>query len=250
MVIELGGFDLRQSSFNHDTLRSEFSRNGFVYLPSPFTADQLRSWRQEVDRLGALVASMESERPEVDRRQTLQGDAIPERIDPVTGLSPVFFRLARHPLLLELAETLLDDEPLLFKDKLILKTPGTLGYPLHQDYAYIDFFGFSGDQQLAIAIALDEARLDSGPIEFFPGCHHARLPSPENRPGEVDLESIEGVTGQRVEMGAGDMVVFSSLCPHRSAPNHSNSGRSMLFFTYNARSSGDYYAQYYRMGKP
>ena len=49
---------------------------------------------------------------------------------------------------------------------------------------------------------------------------------------------------------AGDMVIFSSLCPHRSAPNRSNSSRRLLFLTYNARSTGDLYDTYYRLGKP
>ena len=57
--------------------------------------------------------------------------------------------------------SLLGDEPSLFKDKLILRPPGTEGYGLHQDYAYYGWTGVPADQILAVQIAIDDADADT-----------------------------------------------------------------------------------------
>ena len=54
--------------------------------------------------------------------------------DPVIDLSAVCERTARDPRLLDIVGTLYGEPACLFKDKLIFKAPGTLGYKLHQDY--------------------------------------------------------------------------------------------------------------------
>ncbi len=233
-----------------ETLKTSYDQKGYVRVDSLFSPGEIDAWREEADRLWALPEIAEPEAFRVDWRNDVQGARVPERLDPVTDISPLFANLSRDPRILSIVRGLLQEEPLLFKDKLIIKPPGVKGYPLHQDFAYIDFLGFEGSQQLAVCLAIDATEPAAGPIEFFPGCHHQRLPSPPERPGELDAAALDGTEGEVVTLEAGDMVIFSSLCPHRSAPNRSRSSRRLLFFTYNARSTGDLYDTYYRLGKP
>lgn len=233
-----------------EQFKSDYDRKGYVRLPSPFSPRELKEWRIEADRLWSLPEIGDPENFRVDWRRNIRGERVPERLDPVTDISPLFSGLSRDHRILSIVTRLLGEEPVLFKDKLIIKPPGVNGYPLHQDFAYIDFFGFEGSQQLAVCIAIDATDDAAGPIEFFPGCHRHRLPSPETRPGELDESTLGSAAGEVLKLEPGDMIIFSSLCPHRSEPNRSNSPRRLLFLTYNARSAGDLYATYYRLGKP
>jgi ectoine hydroxylase-related dioxygenase (phytanoyl-CoA dioxygenase family) len=231
-------------------IKALYAQHGYVHLPSQFSAQEIQGWRNETERLWSLPDVNEPNNFRVDWRATTEGKLVPERLDPVTDISPLFTKLSKDQRILSTAHLLLGEDPVLFKDKLIIKPPGATGYPLHQDFAYIDFFGFEGSRQLAVCIAIDKVVDIAGPIEYFPGLHHRRLPSPITRPGETDERLLGTRTGEIVIMEPGDMVFFHSLCPHRSASNRSKLSRRLLFFTYNARSSGDFYETYYRLGKP
>lgn len=227
-----------------------YTQDGYVHLPAPFSNQEIKNWRNEAERLWSLPEVNDPNSFRVDWRATTAGQRVPERLDPVIDISPLFASLSRDLRIVATARRLLGEDPVLFKDKLIIKPPGVTGYPLHQDYAYIDFLGFAGSQQLAVCIAIDEADELAGPIEFFPNLHHHRLPSPVERPGETDERFLGTSESQVLTMAPGDMVFFHSLCPHRSAPNRGKTNRRLLFFTYNTLSSGDFYETYYRMDKP
>jgi ectoine hydroxylase-related dioxygenase (phytanoyl-CoA dioxygenase family) len=232
------------------TLKARYDQYGYVAIPSIFSATEVARWSAEADRLWRLPEVDDPHSARVDWRTTVAGGRTAERLDPVTDISPLFQRLAGDERVLTLAGYLLGEEAILFKDKLIIKPPGVNGYPLHQDFAYIEHFGFAGSQQLAVCIAIDRTDDSAGPMEFIPFLHRRRLPSPPERPGEVDETALDVGSGERLRMEPGDMVIFSSLCPHRSAPNRSSRCRRLLFLTYNTRSSGDFYDTYYRTGKP
>jgi len=246
----LGNAETQEQRVDLAKIKRDYVQYGYVRLASPFNDRDIQNWRNEADRLWSLPETDDPASARVDARTNVKGKRVPERLDPVIDISPLFAALAKDQRIVSIASLLLGESPILFKDKLIVKPPGVTGYPLHQDFAYIDFFGFEGSQQLAVCIAVDKTGPAAGPIEFFPNLHHRRLPSPAERPGETDEELLDIKKGEILAMEAGDMVFFHSLCPHRSAPNRSETNRRMLFFTYNARSSGDFYHTYYRMGKP
>jgi len=123
-----------------------YHHDGFVVVQALFDRDAVAGWQAECERLWHDEQLADPESFRVDSRKTLRGASIAERMDPVTDVSPVFATLARHPDILGIGAVLLGEEPVLFKDKLIFKMPGTTGYPLHQDFAYITDFGFSGDR--------------------------------------------------------------------------------------------------------
>ncbi len=181
---------------------------------------------------------------------TINNDLIAERLDPVTDISNIFRQLQQNKKIVEMVSFLLECSVLPFKDKLIIKNPSTNGYPLHQDYFYISNFGFSGTQQLAVAIPLDECSEDTGPVELFPGFHETLLPVHSDKPGEIPTYLVDESQAVTAALTPGDVLFFSSLAPHRSGPNLSERSRKILYFTYNTVQSGDHYAKYYAAGKP
>jgi ectoine hydroxylase-related dioxygenase (phytanoyl-CoA dioxygenase family) len=233
-----------------EQLKRGYDSRGYIKLPSPFSSSEISDWRKEADRLWSRPDILDPDNVRVDWRSTIHGEKVPERLDPVTDISPLFSSLSRDQRILSVVNFLLGEEAILFKDKLIIKPPDVKGYPLHQDFAYIDFLGFEGSQQLAVCIAIDAAEREAGPVELFAGYHHHRLPSPKDRPGEVDESQLRESRGEVLALAAGELIIFNSLCPHRSEPNRTRSNRRLLFFTYNAASTGDLYETYYRLGKP
>lgn len=231
-------------------LAEAYHRDGFVVVRALFDRDAVAGWQAECERLWHDEDLADPESFRVDSRRTTGGSSIAERMDPVIDVSPQFAALAHDPKILGIVATLLGEEPVLFKDKLIFKMPATTGYPLHQDFAYITDFGFSGDRQLAACLAIDETSPANGATEFYPGLHHQLLPSPPDRPGEIDERLIDLATGVQPSLSPGDALFFHALCPHRAGPNMTDRPRRLLFFTYNNRSTGDLYATYYRRGKP
>lgn len=229
---------------------SDYHRLGYAVVASPFGPEEIAQWRRECDRLWALPGTRDASASRVDLRGTVDGRRVPERLDPVIDASPLFAELSRDERILRVARALLGEDVLLFKDKLIVKTPGTLGYRTHQDFSYIAFLGFPGDRQLAISIAVDSTNEDNGAIQVFPGYHEKLLPSAADDRFLVDESMLDSASAVSVLSEPGDMLIFHSLCPHRSRPNRTDKSRRLLFFTYNAISAGDYYETYYRLGKP
>ncbi len=228
----------------------DYERLGYAIVASPFEASEIDRWRVECDRLWSLPDVADSSHSRVDLRDAMDGSRVPERLDPVIDVSPLFAALARDERILRIASALLRDDPLLFKDKLIAKTPGTTGYRTHQDFSYIEFFGFPADHQLAAALAVDAAGAENGAIEVFPSLHDRLLPSTADDKHLIEESALDATSAVMIELQPGDMLMLHSLCPHRSRPNLASGPRRLLFFTYNAAASGDHYATYYRLGKP
>lgn len=159
-----------------------------------------------------------------------------ETFDPVLDLSPVCARIAEDAGLRAVLALLYDEEPCLFKDKLIFKPPGVKGYGLHQDW--IAWPGFPRSF-LTVLVPFDRADADNGCTEVFPGYHRNGSLSPEDgQYHELSLDRIDAARGVHLEMEPGDLAVFDGFTPHRSAPNRSNRWRRQLYLSYNKRSDG------------
>jgi ectoine hydroxylase-related dioxygenase (phytanoyl-CoA dioxygenase family) len=231
-------------------IAADFERLGYALVRSPFDREEIDAWRRECDRLWAAPGVGDASEFRVDLRDTVDGRKVPERLDPVIDASPLFAELSRDGRILGVARALLGDDPVLFKDKLIMKMPQTKGYETHQDFSYVAFLGFSGDRQLAISVAIDATDANNGAIEVFGGYQKQLLPPRAGDGFLVDEGALDQSSAVLLAVEPGDMVILHSLCPHRSAPNDTNEPRRLVYFTYNAVSVGDHYATYYRLGKP
>ncbi|MBA3772248.1 MAG: phytanoyl-CoA dioxygenase family protein [Ramlibacter sp.] len=252
-----------------------FSRRGYLALPGFLAEHELR---QLADQYGLLEARakeiLRTVRDEsvglADFYRTHPGELIvvPERDDPrsvcrfeyVAGSLPAFRQHHVEKIRRRIGE-LLGEDFVLFKDKCNVKSPGGGGFSAHQDIAAYDSFGPS--YHVTAALALDAATLENGCLEVAVNYRDMAERAREIRPtgfgdlplfdshrggprnGDIVDEIQAALVWQPVEMNPGDVLLFDSYLPHRSAVNHSATARRVFFLTFNPSRYGDRYAAYY-----
>lgn len=234
-------------------------------MVNPLTNDEIESYRstgwlvarnalssEEVTVLQAetrrLLASPELTDPNNIRsgHRTINDEVRVEKLDPVHDVSPVLADLVADERILSPLRDLFNDEPKLFKDKLIFKLPGQTGYAMHQDASW--WQGFPYENLVSVMVAVDSATAENGAVEFFPGQHQKLRSTPGElrNMNESERDAVDTSNGQILETQAGDLVFFSSLVPHRSGTNTADVSRSQLYLTYSPASSGDLYKAHYQ----
>jgi 2-aminoethylphosphonate dioxygenase len=224
--------------------KQTYQSDGFVTVGGLLTPAELSELQTEADRLWDQRALFEAGNLRACARGTVDGGQMFDRLDPINDLSPVFSRFSADARLKALARSAIGEDVRLLKDKIIYKPPGVLGYDLHQDLPYIPL-ELPFDAIAIVMISIDAADAESGPIEFFPAMHHGIMPGEAAEPRNVDIAAIDPDSGQLGLTDAGDIIMFHSLTPHRSAANVSSNRRAFLYFTYVAARCGDLTQEYY-----
>lgn len=233
------------SALSPDPVAAYWQR-GVAHVPGLFGAADVARMKEECDRLVGADAGDHFDTPESFPRHDPSGRLVRNLIDPVLPRSPLFRRLLAEPAVTSVLRDVLGDEPRLFKDKLILRPPGTSGYGLHQDFAYWGWTGAAPDQLLALQIAIDDADESSGAVCFHPEMHRALLPAWANEGSDIDRTVLDPARAELIPTRAGDAIFFHSLTPHLSGRNESRQHRRTLYLTYNAGAAGDLYRIYYQ----
>ncbi len=220
-----------------DSQLEEFERQGYVFIPDLFSAEEIRVLR---DALPAIVAL---DRPEImrDERGELLAALAVERY------SEPFARLLRHPRLLEPAHQILGGPVYAHQYKIVAKDPfGRLHFPWHQDAASWRLYdGMPEPRAMNYALFLDEVTEFNGPITFIPGSHRHGLAEGEDSPlagGKSPLHTLKTEAVARLA-GEGGMVApkgppgaavfFDGCMAHASAPNMSPWTRYIIYLTCN-----------------
>lgn len=227
----------------------DFLRDGYVVARGLFSPMEMAVAAMECERLLGMTSIKNSNNIRCRwKDHTETKECLFECFDPVIDISPVCSQLAHDPRLVGLLSSLYGEQARLFKDKLIFKPPGALGYDLHQDY--ITWPNFPRTFVTA-AIAIDPCNRENGATEVFPGVHQRGYLSPEDGDyHNCPEEAIEGLTGEILELEPGDVAIFGCFVPHRSGPNRSGLWRRLLYLSYNADSDGgdrrnDHYAEFH-----
>lgn len=225
-------------------LAQNYWKDGHIALRGLFSPGEIQNWAAECDRL--LTQDWINEN-NIRTPFRMNSTVTPERIDPIVDVSPVFSQLVRDERILQVLRAIWNDEPVLFKDKLIFKMPGVDGYTMHQDFAWgwQDLCG--SDQILSVSIQIDGADAQNGCIELFPG-YHRELLTPTGMQTNFraeEMAKIDLARGEKIETQPGDVLIFHSLTPHQSGKNTANYSRRSLYLTYNQSSAGDLKAGYY-----
>jgi hypothetical protein len=225
---------------------AEYWRRGYLHLPGLYADAEVAALDSECARLASQGEASPQPGRESFPRRDRAGRPVRNLFDPVVPHSPVIRKLLEKPALADALRRILGDDALLFKDKLIVRPPGTEGYGLHQDFAYWGWTGVPADRLLAVQIAVDDADECNGAVRFHPERHGDLLPATARDGNDIDAEQVRHARGELVSTRAGDAVIFHSLTPHSSDANRSQGPRRTLYLTYNAAACGDFYRIYYQ----
>lgn len=263
----------------HDqAVRREFAEQGFVLLPSYFTAtetDRILDLATELILLPAVEFD-ERGQAQYDDDASAGPDLLPIRVNEATNPEQVcriedllaaspaladFVRALVTPAISQLAAT----EFVPFKDKLNFKHPGGGAFTPHQDYPA--YSRFPPRYHITAMITLDAANADNGCL-LFPRNYLATLEAaaansviavdpiqlrtgravlPYDRNGDIDPAIVDMLDWSYVPTKPVDLVLFDSFVPHQSFVNASDRSRRAMFFTHNAAIEGQHGQAYYEL---
>jgi phytanoyl-CoA hydroxylase len=122
-----------------------------------------------------------------------------------------------------------------FQSQFILKNPGVIGQPWHQDSYY---FYFDRQPQVAAWVALSRATLQNGCLWVLPGSHkepiHKHIPDrrPAANKGYLEIVDADFTGRVAVTMEAGDVLLFHSFLMHMSTDNEADERRAAMVYHY------------------
>jgi len=122
-----------------------------------------------------------------------------------------------------------------FQSQFILKNPGVIGQPWHQDSFY---FYFDRQPQTAAWVALSRATVTNGCLWALPGSHkepiHRHVADRRPAANKGYLEIVDADFGARVAvtMEKGDVLFFHSFLMHMSTDNEADERRAAMVYHY------------------
>ena len=145
--------------------------------------------------------------------------------------------LATHPRALDVAEALLGPDLLLFDVTYIVKEAGTTSHvSWHQDLTY---WGFDGDEQVSMWLALSPATAESGCMRMLPGSHSRGRLEHEDIADDSNVlhrgQTVRGVAEEKAVMcplSPGEASFHHGWTLHASMPNRSGDRRIGLNVQY------------------
>ncbi len=213
----------------------QFDRDGYLFFPSLFTPDEIRTLTDEVPRLFA------QHRPENVREKGR--DAV--RTNFAAHLySPPFARLARHPRMVEPVMQIFGEAVYMHQFKINGKMAfdGDL-WQWHQDYGtWQRDDDMPEPRAMNVAIFLDEVNEFNAPLMFIPGSHTLGVigAAHDLATTSYPLWTIDNDTIARLVARSGivapkgppgSMIVFHSCLVHASTANLSPWNRVSVYLS-------------------
>ncbi|WP_171236209.1 phytanoyl-CoA dioxygenase family protein [Ruegeria sp. HKCCA6837] len=147
------------------------------------------------------------------------------------------YKLATHPLMLDLIEALIGPDILLYNVTYIIKEPGSTSHvSWHQDLTY---WGLSHDDQVSAWLALSPADEESGCMRMLPGSHANGVISHETTEDDDNVllqgQTVLGVDESQAKLcplRPGEASFHHGWTLHASMPNKSKDRRIGLNIQY------------------
>ena len=229
-----------------------YERNGYLFLESFFSVDEITKWRIESRRLQKLYRENDAEYVinEPDSREVRSVFAVHDNNKP-------FMELAAHPRLTAITNYLIGSETYIHQSRINFK-PGFTGkeFYWHSDFEtwHVED-GMPRMRALSCSIALEDNFHFNGPLMVVPGSHkkfvscvgktpedHFKqslrrqeygVPDPESLTKLVEEGGIDAPVGP-----AGSVVLFDCNIMHGSNSNITPLPRSNVFLVYNSIENG------------
>jgi ectoine hydroxylase len=214
---------------------ARFERDGYLFFPGLFSADETRTLTAEVPRLY-------SRREDYNVREKGK-DAVRTNFAAHLYSEP-FAKLARHPRMVEPVQELLGEALYMHQFKINGKMAfeGDV-WQWHQDYGtWLNDDAMPTERAMNVAIFLDDVTEFNGPLMFIPGSHYplwtvdneliAQLVARAGGKGGFDAEGRHVPTGIVAPKGpAGSMILFHSCLVHASGANLSPYNRVSVYLS-------------------
>jgi len=230
-------------NINYQNLKKEFEKKGFFVCKNFFSEDF------NFNLINEIYSSS-------DNDKYYDGNNILRRIERLYDKGVNLKKL--NEKILNLLKNIFNEEFLIFKDKFNAKPPGGEGFFAHYDgvfhftnqnnekkrgwYEYGDFF-------INTLVALDECNKENGSLELaesHQGSFDQLLENTKKNGTPALSKEVESkISFSLINLNIGDMVVFSSTCPHRSKKNNSKKNRRILYYTYSLGKNGSKYKKYF-----
>ncbi|HEV3367458.1 MAG TPA: phytanoyl-CoA dioxygenase family protein [Acidimicrobiales bacterium] len=210
-----------------DVQAANYDENGYFVIEGAFDADSVTGVAAEIDPF----------EQELEERLRLSrgGKAFIARADEITFTTHLVTRsdllrsFVATSILVDLCADLIGPDVRLYWDQAVYKKPHTgASFPWHQDngYAFVE-----PQQYLTCWIALTDATEDNGCPWVVPGLH--KLGTLRHDLTETGLVCLRDPSDPvPVPVGAGGIVVFSSLTPHCTGPNRTDDVRKSYIVQY------------------
>ena len=215
-----------------------FSASGYLVVPglySPAEMEEITAWTDAV-----------ADSPETPGKQmmyfedslTEAGKRILCRVENFSPWHDGFRRMFTECRMQKICSQLLQDDAVLFKEKINFKLPGGDGFKAHQDVQA------GWDQYAALHVtgllSIDPCTMENGCLEIASGMHKKGLLGTHWKPLEENALDYRPIPTR-----PGDAIFFDSFSPHRSAPNRTAHPRRVLYITWNKAQEGDHRVRYY-----
>ena len=219
-------------------MRSDFDRDGVVFLPGLFDAGEVEEMRAAVERAMASPGPLAADFSASPAKGKFYGEHF------LWPRHEAFRRLAMHSPLPAIAAQLMGSRTaILAWDQLFVKEPHTEAEShWHQDqpYAWVD-----GNQNVSFWIALDDVTIESGAVEFVKGSHRwgrwfePKSFHPDRQYAAGDYEPMPDIANQRDQYDIvhfntrrGDVVGFHLSIVHYAPGNHTAGRRRAISIRY------------------
>ena len=225
-------------------LKDQYKKNGYFVLRNLFDEKILENAYQEILKSNKVIKYY-------DKKKQIR------RIEKIYNKGKNLRKI--NKLILIKLQKILNKEFTIFKDKLNTKPKGGEGFYPHYDgvfefkdnknniwpgwYKYTSYF-------VNVLVAIDKCGKKNGSIEIAP-IHKGgfkKLLNNTKKDGTPDLKKNinDKLKYKTMLLNAGDEVVFSNACPHKSKKNNSLRNRRTIYYTYSLKKNGSFYNLYFK----
>lgn len=226
-----------------DVAASDYARykeQGFIAIARALSDEEVRQATEALMNLihvDAKGAKLQFTKPQDQLHTPEERELAIRKVHEYVAVDKTLAGIASHPKLMNIARTILGEEPKLAQDMALLKPPHVGGEkPWHQDMAYGPL---AYDKPVVgFWIALDEATLDNGCMHVIPRSHmDGAIPHYAVRDWQICDTNIHVDKDVAVPLASGGVLVFHGMLHHGTPPNASSKRRRALQLHYTAKSA-------------
>lgn len=233
------------NNIDYEYVKKEYLEKGYVIIPSGMSSEIYENAFTELNKAEGTLRYE-------DRNGNLR------RLEKIYDKGENLLKI--HSLFLDILKKTFNEEYVIFKDKYNAKPSGGEGFFAHYDsvFDWIDANGENRDgwycyasKFINVLVAIDECSVENGCLEIAKedkGVYkdlYQNLAKGKEKDGIISKEYEDRLEFTPVLLQPGDLVLFSDNAIHRSGKNNSDKYRRTLYYTYNLKSDGNNYQEYF-----